>query len=172
MESELGVPLFIRTQKKLELTEFGHALFSDAVRIGEIQQHYLEQLEEYQRKQHLATLKLGLIPLMPHYHFPALLSAFSAKYPSTRLELFTEGEHLLFDALTQQKCEVALMRSGTLEEDALERMFLFRDFFCIVLSPKHPLAGEQALSFAQLSECQFILHTAVTAHKQPTRFIL
>ena len=165
MEKELGELLFHRTTKKLELTEYGRLLLDDARKISALQSHYMEQLKGYQ-EHYPQTLRLGSINMMPHYGITNLLSGFSLEYPSIHLELINGGEAVLTEALVQGKCELAFMRSCSLDESEVLSLPLLDDYFVIVLSHAHPMASEKTLSLQQLQDEQFILF--VSEHSKVT----
>lgn len=156
MEKELGVRLFNRTTKKLEVTDYGHILLEDARKISELEQHYIEQLKGY-KTHYPQTLRLGSVNMMPHYGITNLISGFSQTYPSVSLELINSGEQILTDALVHDKCELAFMRGCELPETEILQFPLLDDYFVIVLSENHPLAKERTLSLSQLQDEQFIL---------------
>lgn len=164
MEKELNELLFYRTTRKLELTKYGRLLLEDARKIVAAQQHYMHQLFAYQHNGQ-ETLRIGSIPMMPHYGITKMLSNFSHAYPSCRLELTNGGELVLMSDFSSGKFELAFMRYCSLPEDEIGEIPLLNDSICVVLSTDHPLAKEKTLMLRQIEREQLILlegHATIT----------
>lgn len=156
MEKELNELLFLRTTRKLELTEYGQLFLKDARLIAASHAHYLEQLALFQRSS-LETLRIGSIPMMPHYGITKILSGFSHAYPSCHLELTNAGEMGLIGQFASGKFDLAFMRYCSLPEEDVVEIPLLDDYVCVVLSKEHPLSKEKAVSLPQIQNEQFIL---------------
>ncbi|MGM9538734.1 MAG: LysR family transcriptional regulator [Candidatus Onthomonas sp.] len=164
MEKELNELLFLRTTRKLELTEYGRLFLEDARKIAAAQQHYMDQLFSYQHSS-LETLRIGSIPMMPHYGITKMLSSFSRAYPSCNLELTNGGELDLMSDFSNGKFELAFMRYCSLPEDEIAEIPLLDDYICVVLAKDHPLASEKSLLLKQIQGEQLIMlqgHATIT----------
>lgn len=156
MEAELNESLFKRTTRHIELTEAGKLLLQDARIIITAQQHYEEALASY-HNQNYYTVRLGTVPMMPHYGITKLLSAFSQEYPGYHLQLTNNGETLLEPALVKGEIDVALMRYNDAMDSSINASYLMDDRMAAILSKKHPLSSRKTVTLQELKDEQFIL---------------
>src|SRR3954451_18257575 len=84
LEAELGVPLFARTGRRLELTEAGRLLLPQAERTLEAARDAQESVREV-RDVTGGTVAFGTFGSAHHYLLGGLVEEFRARHPSVRL---------------------------------------------------------------------------------------
>ena len=125
LEEELGVRLFDRTTRRVELTAAGEEFCHSATKIVE----ELETAVSHARD--LAASRRGRLvvaapPLLAAAMLPEVIAAFAAKYPGVRVDL----RDLRTDQIVarvrdgQADCGVGTFAAG---EDGIERLILARD---------------------------------------------
>ena len=115
IESEIGMPLFDRSQKPLRLTEAG------MIYIEKIRQ--IERLENELHNQLLdltslvaGTLRIGATSYIISCVLPPVLSRFRSLYPGVRLEIAEAGAYELKEMLRDQRLDVTFLSAP--EKDA------------------------------------------------------
>src|ERR687885_2502805 len=104
LEAELGVPLFARTGRRLELTEAGRLLLPQAERTLEAARAAAESVREV-RDVTGGTVAFGTFGSAHHYLLGGLIQDFRARHPTVRVR-----------AVGQNSAEVAeAVREGSLE---------------------------------------------------------
>lgn len=157
LESELGVQLFERTTRNVELTSAGKAFLLHAQKVlGEIAQSkntvrdYLDAAR--------GNIRLGVLPVIGHYGLTSLIANFQRQFPGVRME-FVEGEcQELLTLLLENKIDAAFV-SETETPQTIDSYSLVKDHVVLVTNILHPLASRQAVDIASLANEKFI-----TAH--------
>jgi LysR family transcriptional activator of glutamate synthase operon len=156
MESELGVPLFNRTTRKVEISRFGRLLLPYARQIAEIQDKYNAAL-----KSSLETdreiLNLGSIYGLAQYKITDVLVKFKKSRPQSTLNVMQASSKDLTDMLRQGKCEMAFIRDIEDVDDNFVQVPYVTDSIVAVLPSTHPLAGEKTIPLRMLADENFIL---------------
>ena len=157
LEAELGVRLFDRTTRRVELTEAGNEFRSTATKI-------IEDLEMAVRNAHdLAERKRGRVviaapPLLAAAVVPPAIADFRQKYPGIEVRLV--------DARTDQIVE--LVRNGHVDcaigtfhagEEGLSSIVLTRDSLMAFFASNHPLAGRQTVRWQEMANLPLITLT-------------
>jgi LysR family transcriptional regulator, transcription activator of glutamate synthase operon len=156
MESELGVPLFDRTTRKVEISKFGRLLLPYARQIAEIQDKYnavLKSSLETDRE----ILNLGSIYGLAQYKITDVLVKFKKSRPQSTLNVMQASSKDLTDMLLQGKCEMAFIRDIEDADDNFVQVPYFTDTIVAVLPATHPLAGKKTIPLRMLADENFIL---------------
>ena len=159
LEEELGVGLFSRARRQVELTESGRMLLEGT-------QQALVQIDQSVRAVREASgaessrLKVGFPEYVNHTPLAPILQTFQHRRPSVELE---QHELLTLQQTLQQMSE---LRRGTLdvgflllpvEEEALELEHVLRIELIAVLPEDHPLAERREIPMRELEEEPLIL---------------
>ncbi|MBE9011064.1 LysR family transcriptional regulator [Pseudanabaenaceae cyanobacterium LEGE 13415] len=157
LESELGVLLFTRTKRTVQLTAAGQVFLEQAQQL----------LDHADRAVHLArraargemgTLRLGFTTTATQTVLPAYLSKFRDRYPHVELtmqELSTEAQ---VQALHQHQIDLAFLHPP-IDERGLTLYQIWTEPFVVVLPKHHRLVQQNAIDLRELAQEQFILHT-------------
>lgn len=85
-EEALGVKLFMRTNKGLELSEAGKLYYETATRMVSLQREFFAKLAESSREKK-KSVNLGLTPVRGLYILPMLLPPFRQQHPHCELNI-------------------------------------------------------------------------------------
>lgn len=184
METELGVPLFTRTTRRVELTTYGEALFPYAQSILRAELEYSTLFLQMQNSEK-GTLCLGTLPAMAQYNITGLLSTFQQKYPDSSLKIVEDDPKNLIQLLRNRKCELIFTRETRLsfeknfmEDAGIVRVPYIRDHLVALLPKKHPLAHAKSLTLRELKDENFcfvkedsLMYEICTAACQAANFI-
>jgi DNA-binding transcriptional LysR family regulator len=150
VEEELGVQLFERTNRGVELTAAGEAFVQEAQRALNAADRVAQQAQAAARGQ-VGTLRLAYTLATVYETLPALIAAAAAEQPELNVrtrEIFAEDLERL---LTHERVDVALAphvgrRSG------LDQHPVRQEAFVAAVALNHPLAAQPSISVAALAE--------------------
>lgn len=89
LEEELGVELFDRSSKRIELTDAGETVLAEAKVILSSMQNLADSLYGLQQLKK-GTVRLGMPPIIGTLYFPGIIADFRRRYPGIAIKL-TEG---------------------------------------------------------------------------------
>lgn len=148
LEEELGVQLFTRTPKGVELTQAGEALLQDAVNIRALVSQAAERAQRA-GKGMLGVLNVGVYGASALNIVPKILSAFTETHPEVQIRLHNAHRSQQIDALRQGRVLVAFDRYLP-DEDDLHAELVTRETLLVALNRRNPLAEESVISIEML----------------------
>jgi len=152
LEEELGVPLFDRQGRRIQLNQFGRVFLKRVERI------FLELDEGRREIADLAGLEEGSIALAvaSTQLLPELLSGFLARYPRVRFRLFQQHSQA---AVVQQleRGEIDLcISSPPIEQPGITWVPLMTEEIFLLVPAGHPLAGRGSIRLIEAAGEPFI----------------
>ncbi len=166
LEERLGVALFNRYGKRLELTEVGRLTYTYALEQRQQRSKFLEALSKFNDGEpKLVTLGASLTSLQTT--LPPLVNAYMEKYPTAELKLITGKTHEIVSSVSEGKCDVGLIASS-IQEPGLRCIPLFEDQLRLVVSEHHPLNLFPKLTMEHLSRLPMILFSKGTWYRRQT----
>lgn len=155
LEDELGVILIERAPRKVMLTAAGQDVVQRARRIvAEVEQ--MKEAARRSRDPQSGSLRLGVFPTLGPYLLPHVVPQLRARFPQLELLLIEEKSDVLLQRLREGRLDAALL-ALPLHDEQLHAEFLFEEPFVFAAPRQHPLASQQALSMAQLSDETLLL---------------
>jgi DNA-binding transcriptional LysR family regulator len=161
LERELGCALFLRTGKRVVVTDAGNVLLQYAERIfRELKnaEMALREMNEVRR----GIVRLGVGPTTLTYRLPSVLRGYIRRFPQIELIVLAGNTEYLLDAIKSHNLDLAVVMS-TVQHPNLTSRPLGREELVVVLNRKHPLASRRTLEPSQLSSLRFILYEKKTA---------
>jgi LysR family hydrogen peroxide-inducible transcriptional activator len=155
LEDELGVVIFERTSRSVEITPAGEAILDHARRLLE-QADAIEQLARAHQDPLAGPLRTGAIPTLSPYLIPLVLLPLRQQYPQIKLVLVEEVTDLLLERLRHHEIDAALLATPVEEHD-LEAMPLFDEPFWLALPRKHPLYTKERITRKDLQTLELLL---------------
>jgi len=155
VEEELGVMLFVRDGRKVELTDAGHVIYSQAQSIASSFQHLSLELKEITNFRK-GFVRLGLPPMIGSSFFPAVMSKFRERYPGLTVQIQEEGSKRLEVAVENGTLDVAVVLLPT-NEDLFASYTFVNESIKLVVHPGHRLAGRHTAEISELEQEDFIL---------------
>ncbi|MCD8353284.1 MAG: LysR family transcriptional regulator [Clostridiales bacterium] len=156
LEIELGVPLFNRTPRRVELTSYGKSFLKCAQQIVDIQYSFQRDLaNKLEEKQQ--TLRIGSIPLMAPYRITDIIMKYQRENEHCTINLFEEESFALKEMLRKNKCDLAFIREEGDTDDEFAKFPYTSDHLVAVLPVTHPLANQPALRLEELKDENFLL---------------
>ncbi|AJP56691.1 LysR family transcriptional regulator [Pandoraea vervacti] len=107
LEASLGAPLFVRTNRSVELTAVGRQLLPEVRRIL-ADADALPALAQGLAHGEVGTLSLGFVSTADYGILPPLLREFGERYPRVRLQLFEATSDVQVEALMDGRIDAGL----------------------------------------------------------------
>lgn len=156
LERELGVALFARTSRRVEVTAAGEA-FLPAARASLGAAERAVSVAAAASGQIRGTLTIGLIPTVTAIDIPAALAQFRRAHPAVQIRLRGGGSDEFIAAIAEGTMDVAVLGlPGELSRAGVSSRVLARERLVAVVSRDHHLAGRQSLSLEDLAEETFV----------------
>jgi LysR family hydrogen peroxide-inducible transcriptional activator len=155
LEDELGVMLFERTNRSVEITPAGEVILAHARLILE-QADLIQQLARAQRDPLAGPLRVGVIPTLSPDLMPLILLPLKKRHPQMKLVLSEELTDALLERLRNHEIDGALLATPV-EEPDLESLALFDEPFWIAYPRKHPFYTRERITLRDLRDEQLLL---------------
>jgi len=153
LEAELGVVLFDRVGRRVELTEAGRLLLPYARRMLREVAEARTTLQQWGSLEH-GHVALGAPPTVGAHLLPRALAAFHQRYPAIELRLHEMGAARLAALLEEGIIDLAVI---SVPLPGLASAELFSEELVVAVAHDHSLAQQRMVRSADLAEEQFIL---------------
>lgn len=148
LEQDLGLPLFDRLGRSVRLTKYGEALLPEAEAILTRTHSARRSLESLQAE-HCGSLSVGVIPTILPYALVEPLADFRRLYPKVRLDIRELTTEKLIHLLRTAELDLAIL-ALPVRHSEIVCSELFKERLFAALPPRHPLAGKESVSLAEL----------------------
>src|SRR5688572_4791166 len=154
LEEQVGLPLFVRHPRGVELTEAGEVLLGEARSVLGGSDR-LEATVDDLRRGRSTGLRIGLPPGLPPSLLPELLTPLREGEPDARIEVreLTTPDQLV--ALRDGDLDLGLVREPV-DDDRLARRTLLVEPLGASLPAGHPLAARESVSLRDLASELFV----------------
>ena len=140
MEADIGVSLFARSGRSIELTSAGEYFLLYARRILSTLKEAGDTMERM-KGQDARILKIGLVSTAK-YFVPQILGQFKREYPKAQIRIDVRNRQQLVELLRDGDIDIAIMGRPPREIDT--RVEAFADHpHAFIASPDHPLAQRE-----------------------------
>ena len=156
LEDELGVKLFVRYARSVNLTRAGEDFLAHARRIVSEIQYSRETVQRYTNLDK-GNIKIGLVPYMAYLGLTQIIDNFVRSYPGFDIEIHAESTDDLLKGLREKKVNVAFINSPFCGDYEIEFYPLVNDDAVMLISTLNPLANESLVDLSDLSEEKFLL---------------
>jgi len=166
LEEDLGIQLFYRTRRRVELTDAGR-VFAGEVRL------ILEQVERATGMSQEATrgkLNRLVVACSPanSYFVVKIFTAFAARYPDARLVVKSLVSFEQVEALRNNRIDVGFV-SSPVDDESLAVETILREPLVVALPTRHPLSHRRRITLRALSGDTMIVFPL---HMSPGRYQL
>ncbi len=140
LEEELGVQLFIRGKRHLELTEEGALLLRRAVQLQELADKTRQELASL-REGMTGTIYLSMVEGRAPFLAAQWIAGFREEFPLVRYNLWNGSSDDVLDRLRKGLADLAVI-AAPYDTEHLEGFPVGREPWAAMLHPDHPLAKE------------------------------
>jgi DNA-binding transcriptional LysR family regulator len=149
LETSLGVELFTRTTRKVELTDAGRTLLAHAIPLLAAAARAWEDVARTRPAQH-AHVSLSYAPTVRREMLPMLLEEFGRRRPDVTVnscEVWWGDAPLLMEGVV----EVMISRSTPTEDEDILSVPIFHTPLGVILGRDDPMAARECASLPELS---------------------
>ena len=149
LETELGVELFHRTTRSVELTTAGDTLHAHVQRLLAGLDAAIDETRRAATGDS-GRLTLGYTPTVAQYALPTILEGVTRRLPQLKVIAVETWTRDAVSAVAERRFDVALARSALLEE-GVRSLAIRHEPLGVVLGIGHRLAGDERLSVEALA---------------------
>lgn len=156
LEESLDAQLFVRKDRKLELTPAGATLVPYAKKI-------LDLAEEARQAIHAGAatlsgkLRVGALETLCGQYLPDIIARFTARFPAIEIELLTAGSQSLRSAAAEGDIGAALVLGTAGLPESCASEVLRTEPLLVVCGMAHPLRSAASVSLAELARERFLV---------------
>lgn len=155
LEEELGVQLFHRTKRSVQLTEAGQLFLEEACQILTRAEQAIQIVQRADRGE-TGRLTLGFVGSATYSILPGVLKVFRRRFPEVLLNLHKMTTTQQVQALHEDRIHLGFVRPPIYEQELMIESIL-KEPFVAVLPEFHRLANETQISLLTLANDPFIL---------------
>lgn len=156
LEAELGVPLFYRSSKQLELTDAGKAVLINAHQVIESFKNLRSELTDILDLKK-GQIRIGIPPIIGAEFFSKYISNYKEKYPYIQIHLTEVGTKMIREGVETGQLDIGLICNTNVNEQ-LEAVKILNDPLMLVVHKTHPLAQQDVIPFSHLANESFIIY--------------
>jgi len=157
LEDELGVPLFYRSSKQLELTDAGKAVLVNARKVLEAFNSLTWELTDIMELKS-GEIRIGIPPIVGAAFFSKLISRFKEKYPLVKITLTEVGTKKIKQGVDDGSLDIGLICTFPTQNSNFEIIKVLKDPLMLIVHKDHPLTSKPKVHFSDLENEPFILY--------------
>lgn len=155
LEQEIGVPLFTRKNRRLELNQFGEIiLFRTNNILSELTQGEREISEMLDPN--AGSTSFGFLHTLATSHIPEIISEFQKQFPDIELQLKQGPSHYISRLIAKEEVDLALISPINLEKSVVWQK-LWEEPMYLVVPKDHKLSKRRSVKINELQEEKFIM---------------
>ena len=156
-EAELGVPLFYRSSKQLELTDAGQAVLINSMQVLESFQNLRSELTDLMQLKK-GQIRIGIPPIVGAEFFSKLISVYKEQNPYIEILLTEVGTKRIREEIETGELDIGLVCSVTSTNENLETIRFLKDPLQLIVHESHPLAHQKTITMGDLANEAFIIY--------------
>ncbi|MEO0397025.1 MAG: LysR substrate-binding domain-containing protein [Cyanobacteria bacterium P01_A01_bin.137] len=162
LESHLGVDLFHRLGRKIQLTSVGSYLLETGPSLLALENRLINEINEIKQGKH-SRIKIGATASIANGWLPKLLFKYHQKYPGIELECLPfETVQQLHQAMTVGDVEIGFAETNLDDFDEIESRSVDSFQYFLMVAADHRLAKCQWLSLQELTSEIWVFPAAGT----------
>ncbi len=154
LEEELGVRLFNRTKRNVQLTEYGRYLKHESYKLFnqlDVMKNHL-QLMKYGA---VGQIKIGYVGDFMHSIFPDILSNLKHEYPKIDTILLESDTESQISSLRTGLIDIGFVRTPIEVKDIIVNP-IYTETFSLILSKSHPLSSRKKIPLKEMADESYI----------------
>lgn len=157
LEVELGVPLFYRSSRQLELTDAGQAVLVNAQHVLEAFKNLRSELTDLMELKK-GQIRIGIPPIVGAEFFSKLVSQYKEKFPYIEIILTEVGSKKIRLGVEAGDLDIGLICNLNIVNENLESMAILKDPLMLIVHRDHPLANESYVNISDLEKETFVIY--------------
>lgn len=154
LENELGVMLFNRTKRKVQLTVYGKYLKHESNILFnqiDVMKNHLELMKNGA----VGQIKIGYVGDFMHSVFPDILSELKHNYPKIDTILLESDTESQISSLRTGLIDIGFVRTPIEVKDIIINP-IYKETFSLILSKSHPLSCRKKIPLKELADEPYI----------------
>lgn len=148
LEDELGVKIFDRTKKPIQLTDTGKKIVNQARNIVN-ESDRIQDIVDQEKGFIGGTFRLGIIPTIMPTLLPMFLNNFIKKYPKVKLKIEELNTEAIIERLNEGHLDAAIAATP-LELEGIKEQALYYEPFVAYIPEGHRLSIDKKLNVENL----------------------
>lgn len=157
LEAEMGVPLFYRSSKQLELTDAGHAVLINAQQVLQSFKNMRAELTDLMELKK-GQIRIGIPPIVGAEFFSKLISYYKDQYPFIEILLTEVGTKRIRQEIEAGELDIGLVCSTQSKNESLHTISFMKDPLQLIVHEDHPLAQKSVVTMNDLATESFIIY--------------
>ncbi|MFF5996320.1 LysR family transcriptional regulator [Lysinibacillus sp. KU-BSD001] len=157
LEAELGVPLFYRSSKQLELTDAGQAVLVNAKQVLEAFKNLRSELTDLMDLKK-GQIRIGIPPIVGAEFFTKLVSQYKEQYPYIEIILSEVGTKKIREGVEAGELDIGLICNLCIATNQLETISILKDPLMLIVHLDHPLATRPFIKLSELKKETFVMY--------------
>lgn len=167
LESELGTPLFYRLGRKIQLTEVGEFLLTEAPKLIQIENQLLQRVDEI-KKGKFGNLKIGCTSAIANSWLPQFIFQYRQQHPGIQTQcLVFDSAELLYRAMTSEQVDLGISELSFADFSEIFATAVDAIDYSLFVAASHQLAKQGWLSVQELKKYPW----AILATDSPSRLM-
>ena len=158
LETELGVRLFDRKSRPLQITQAGQVFLAEArLTLEKLEQAVTTTQLVHQGE--LGYLTVGFTSSMANGILPTIMRTFQQEYPNVKLILREKNCNVQIQGLRDRDTDIAFVYQDykSFQSNDLEALLVSQEPLVVVLPKKHQLANKSEISITDLANEKFVM---------------
>ena len=157
LEEELGLKLFIRNRRSVQLSQEGEFLL-EKVKLTLSCADIVKATATQMAKGEEGILRIAFTSTAPQAILPELIRAYRKRAPKVSLELTEQSSRLQIQSLLRSEIDIGIFRPDlSAGSKGICHHQIFSESFVVALAHDHPLANRKILSIAQLKDESWLM---------------
>lgn len=163
LEQEIGVELFRRIGKRLELTRIGQLTYEYALELRKLQRDYLQTVSEFTTTGR-TSLTIGASLTTLQTTLPDLIQTLTSSHPEVDIKAITGKTHEIVSLVREHKVDIGIVASS-IDDPSLHCVPLFDDHLLLVLPRNQLITDKGMLHIQDLNGMPMILFSKGTWYR-------
>ena len=155
LENELGITIFRRGKRKVDITKDGEAVVEQCQRVLE-EVEKLSYLKNKKRSPLEGVIRLGAIFTIGPYLFPSLIPEISKKYPEMPLHIDEDYTENLRKKLLQAELDIAVL-ALPFNDPALEILEIYDEDFIPLFYDSHRFSKQESITVDDIKSNELLM---------------
>ena len=155
LETQLGVKIFERNNKKVIVTSLGHEILSKAKKI-KLEVQNIHELAQHNVDGLSSSLSIGIIPTISPYFLPLVLPKIQKEFSNLQLKIEEGQSQILTNRVKEGDLDMAILALPYDVQDLMSFKFWEEDFFWVSHS-QNKNAGKSEIRASELEHSELML---------------